>query len=143
CFSAPVASLWGWQRLTTPDGLHYWTRGQGRLLVFLHGFGLGVLPYLPFLHSLSESYCVVAPEYPGICFDGAINLPTNEEHAHRVLALIGRRRFTLVSNSYGSFAHSWLARHFPARIDHQVFIEPVCFYPHYGKLRSFIELRPQ
>lgn len=129
----------GWKRTATA-GLVYWEKGTGPTLLFLHGFGLGPLPYYQFLNRISTRYHVVVPEYPGICYDGCTELPGIAEFAETVLPILPQQ-FHIVSNSFGTTVHSYLLLRHPHRIISQVFTEPVCFYAYCATVLNFIELQ--
>lgn len=144
-----VAQTLGWRR-ERYQGRIIWRRGPaGRRprtkedvppIVFCHGFGFGVFPYLHFLHRLSHTQEVIAPEYPGICHDGRTTCPVTE-HAAVIEHYLGPRPCHLLSNSFGSFVHQALLHRRHLTVCSQVYAEPVCFYPYFGRLFDFIEVR--
>jgi len=133
------ANLYGWRASYDATGIRYWSKGTGTPLLFFHGFGFGVFPYMPHLEALTQRYRVIAPEYPGICYDGNTTIPNNEAFSNACVRFVGTD-FLLMSNSYGSFSHAHVLRHYPTRVLAQVFAEPVCFYPYFGSLVNFVEI---
>ncbi|MDR1693297.1 MAG: alpha/beta hydrolase [Oscillospiraceae bacterium] len=47
------------------DGVNEFIAGNGKPLLFLHGWGVGYDAYLPLLTKLASSYAVYAPDLPG------------------------------------------------------------------------------
>ncbi len=49
------------------DGIkiHYRTRGEGPVLLLLHGITLSSEQWSPFLDSFAKKYTVIAPDFPG------------------------------------------------------------------------------
>lgn len=139
-----VYQLWSWHARyrgwlkVELGGTSYWLKGRGEPLLFLHGFGFGVFPYLSRLEVLAEQQLIIAPEFPGVGFNG--RLPVDITQFCVELLEYLPDRFHLLSNSYGSFLHAELLRLAVDRVLTQTFVEPVCFYPYFGRLLNFVEL---
>lgn len=125
------------------QGVVFWSKGScSRSTLFLHGFGFGVLPYYSLLEKLVEQgHRVIAPEFPVICYDGQWEIPSLAEYSRILLSYEPDKIMNVISNSFGSYVHSCLLVLSPERIDQQVFVEPVCFYPYFGTALNFITLR--
>lgn len=139
---AVVAVALGWRR-EWYRGRVIWSRGisaDDEVILFCHGFGFGIFPYFRFLHRLSQTHHVIAPEYPGICHDGrvACSVPA---HSTILEEYLGARPCHVLSNSFGSFVHQALLQRGRVTVRSQVYTEPVCFYPYFGRLFDFIEIR--
>lgn len=132
-------------RLDEMKGVRVWSKGgkDNPTVLFLHGFGFGVLPYSSVLDRLvRDGYRVMAPEFPGICYNGVKAIPSLQTYSIKLLSILPPT-FSVVSNSFGSYIHSCLLLLAPERIEHQTFVEPVCFYPYFGSALNFLNLTLQ
>ncbi|KAI6448230.1 hypothetical protein MCOR22_002979 [Pyricularia oryzae] len=132
-------------------GTAYWyrphTSRSARPVVFVHGVGIGLLPYLNFLSEVSDGIPgekdgdgqvgVIAIEILPVCMRLA-GQPMDKEHfLAQVVAILDRHGwldddFTLVSHSYGSVLTTQIL-HSPIlgpRIDGIVLIDPVSLLLH-------------
>jgi len=141
-----IAKYYGW-RCYASQGVWFWERGSGSTLLFLHGFGFGPYAYGRVLHELSKQYRVVAPQYPGLSYDGRTDIPDIQDYAHCIKCYLGDQRYCIVSNSFGTIVHHALLRDLGSlavsRVEQQIYVEPVCFYPYAGQLFSFVEFSTQ
>ena len=105
----------GWQRFSTEGRrMHYWYRGdpteegeEGEAVVFLHGLGVGITPYLSFLDMLSKSTHgkLVVVELPYVGLQFAPSVPTADEvveELERIHTRHGVGRACYLGHSYGS-----------------------------------------
>ena len=138
-----MAKYCGW-RCTIHHGVWFWERGTGSTILFLHGFGFGPYAYGRFLNTLSTYYRVVAPQYPGLSYDGRMDIPEIQDYARTITSYLSEERYSIISNSFGTIVHHAILRELSdtanSRIRQQIYVEPVCFYPYAGQLFSFIEL---
>ncbi|KAK3253322.1 hypothetical protein CYMTET_37421 [Cymbomonas tetramitiformis] len=145
--------------LCDDTGIVYWVRRNrpvkhGRVLVILHGLGLGAVPYIPFISTLisavRETYSVVIiPEMPMISGHRARRhdplggpfaklgelrppYPRSDEIAESMLTFLrersGHEITDIVCHSYGSTIATYLTTHQPNMIDKIVFLDPICFF---------------
>lgn len=104
-----ILRSWGLERFAVEGGrMHYWHRkGEGEAVVFLHGLGVGITPYLSFLHMLFRatrgSLVVVELPYVGLQF--APSVPTADEvveELERIHVRHGLGPACYLGHSYGS-----------------------------------------
>ncbi|KXH27708.1 hypothetical protein CNYM01_14064 [Colletotrichum nymphaeae SA-01] len=131
-------------RRSPAESLSYWHRhhqSDGLPVVFFHGIGLGLWPYVRFLGEISATgngrgqTGIIAIEVLPICFR-LTDPPLDKEAFLRQLKGILHyhtwERFTLVSHSYGSIlsTHAIKCPEFETRIPAVVLIDPVSILLH-------------
>lgn len=145
----PRPQLWvpsGWGHRASPsEELSYWfrphTAKQGTPVVFLHGIGIGLLPYIPFLNQLGDGsdgegqIGIIAIENLPISMRMTaepLSRPEFLEHISAVLAHHGWDSFTLVSHSYGSVLTTHILRcpKLAPRVEAVVLTDPVSLLLH-------------
>jgi len=120
--------------------LQYWYRpaspqvmSQTSPVVFCHGLGVGVLPYIPFLRKLislghaAEIFCV---ELPHISMQIKREVPSAPEvvtNIRDMLAAWDVSRAHFIGHSFGSVVLAWVTRQRPDLISKATFIDPVVF----------------
>lgn len=102
-------------------------------LVFCHGLGAGMLPYVSFVRHLAAEY----PEADVFCVDMPhIQMRPREEvpSAREMCACVGdmlrawgHSSAHLVGHSFGTIVCSWLVRYTPSMVVSASFVDPVCF----------------
>ncbi|KAI8475128.1 MAG: Alpha/Beta hydrolase protein, partial [Monoraphidium minutum] len=118
-------------------------------LVFCHGVGLGLLPYVQFVLKLAAlGRPVVAVEWPHLAMRWSTFIPTVDEVrtcvccAGAILGILDAHaipRAALVGHSFGTFFMSRLQRTAPHRVAAMAFLDPVCMCMWSGHLiRSFV-----
>jgi pimeloyl-ACP methyl ester carboxylesterase len=126
----------------------YGVAGEGKPLVFLHGWGLGQHAYKRALKRLvAQRLRVYAPSMPS--FGGTPDLPAAERSLEgyarwvdRFLTAVDvREPVTLVGHSFGGGVAIRTAYDFPARVDRLVLINSIggSAWAHGGALRSMSE----
>lgn len=133
---------------TTPTKtLSYWHRphtSKSRLpVLFIHGIGIGLWTYAPFLAELNRlqeepvdgQVGVIAIEIMPISFRLTLAALSREEMTNEILKIIqshGWTKFVLVSHSYGSVIATHLLRdpRTSPMIDAQLLIDPVTILLH-------------
>lgn len=108
----PLAALERARKQSPSEQLSYWYRpavgGSATTLpiVFLHGIGIGLWPYVPFLSDLPPTGPVLAVEILPICMrltkTNILARPDFLRHFKDILRQHGIDRFVLVGHSYGS-----------------------------------------
>mmetsp|Transcript_17579 Transcript_17579/g.52802 ORF Transcript_17579/g.52802 Transcript_17579/m.52802 type:complete len:1028 (-) Transcript_17579:267-3350(-) len=104
-----------------------------RPLVFVHGVGWGLQPYLGFLASLAAA----APHHPVITVEfrhvslrmGPAKPPLVDEVAHAVASAVtaaGYQDACFVAHSYGTFVVSRLCQLYPQMVHSMALLDPVC-----------------
>ena len=107
-------------------------------LLFLHGVGLGLLPYLNFLLQLSSlGRPMVAVEVRHLSMRACSEVPEEDEVVDWVCAALDRHgvaRMHVVAHSYGTFMASRLVQRRRAAVASLTLLDPVCFIMYSGGL---------
>ncbi|CAI5496446.1 unnamed protein product [Closterium sp. Naga37s-1] len=147
-------ALLGFRRHVSPSGLHYfhrpgWKEQKGSkahkveaeaesgaegydAVVFIHGLGIGLTPYLAFIHMLlaafgSKPFIVV--ELPHLACQLTSASPTIEEVSAALVETLckhGYKRVAYVGHSYSTFIAATLLRRHRSMIAAMSIIDPVC-----------------
>ena len=142
---APMSLMYlGFQsRQKSTNSFNYWYRAvdhpEDTPLVFIHGIGIGVLPYVHFLHRLIQAS---KPRNILVIELGQIAQQLNPcalEHESFCQDLcevfkklnMGPARF--IGHSYGTFIVSWVMKYCPQLVESAVFLDPGCFLLHFTK----------
>lgn len=106
-------------------------------IVFCHGIGIGILPYLGFIDRLLElNRPIFLPEIPyvtgfrtwqNINTDSVLPPHSVASNMVSMLANHGFARATFVAHSYGTSWISYVSKHAPHVLDSAVFVDPICF----------------
>lgn len=139
--SFAYAKYCGWS-CRSLEGVWFWERGTGCTVLFLHGFGFGPYAYGSVLHDLSYTHRVIAPQYPGLSYDGRVDIPSIQDYADVICRYTEGESYSIVSNSFGTIVHHAILRKLGTdalcKIQRQIYVEPVCFYPYAGQLFTFV-----
>ena len=112
-----------------------------RPVVFIHGVGLGLVPYLGLLlqivAALGAGVPLILLEVPHVSLRlaprRASPVDAVADAAVAVLDVLGHDDAVFVAHSYGTFCVSRVCQRFPRRVAAATLIDPVCFltcYPH-------------
>lgn len=117
-------------------------------LVFLHGVGMGLLPYLTFLIALvATEHPVLAVEFKHIAMRWCSDVPSSEELADVVDEVLEHheiQRAAVVAHSYGTVVASRLLQAHKKRIAHLTLIDPICLAMYLPvMLKYFVYQKPQ
>lgn len=125
-------------------GLHYWHRGPRNVsadldlagprhhpMVFLHGLGVGLVPYYLFIARLSNRYSgeLFVPEMPFMAMCPWETVPSAREVVAQLQDMLGANRHTaahFVCHSFGSAVLSWMMKMSPSSVIYTTFLEPAC-----------------
>ena len=109
-------------------------------IVFIHGVGVGILPYLQLLRLLMHS----APGRPVLFVDvpsvsmrpglGAMWFDQVADSIAACCAALGWHKVGVVAHSYGSFVTSRVVKRYPALVGGMCIIDPVCLMTCYPQL---------
>lgn len=130
------------------------TRTAASPILFFHGVGIGLLPYLGLIHSLvcanrsRTAICAVLPSctsrVPRVSVTAT---PTTSQFVRATLDLLTDldiARVSVVGHSFGTACAAWLVRAAPAHVERLVLLDPIVFNLHYPTLvRSFFYRFPQ
>lgn len=121
---------WG---TTTVDGraASFATGGEGRPLLFLHGWALGYRSYQPVLkHLLDSGWRVLAPGLPGL--SGTPDLPVKQRTLHGYAEWVANfcatqhvDRALVVGHSFGGGVAIKLAHEYPDLVDELVLVNSI------------------
>ncbi|KAL2751825.1 hypothetical protein ACRALDRAFT_2030496 [Sodiomyces alcalophilus JCM 7366] len=112
------------------------TSTSHRPILFLHGVGIGLAPYLPWLlFFVPPEAAVLIPEFLPVSSRICAPLPSTADLVHSlstVLAQQDLREVVLVAHSFGTFLLSPLLRHpdVANRVSAVVQVDPVCLLLH-------------
>lgn len=99
-------------------------------VVFIHGLGPGLAPYLFFIRRLASAHECFVLELPEISQVGVETAPTPQALADALadmLASHGHESACFIGHSYGTVELSWVLRHRPEIVQKAIFLDPVCF----------------
>ena len=133
-------------RTTPAPTLSYWYRPHTsktrRPIVFIHGIGIGLYPYINFLSSINQAQKhsdpsggqigIIAIELMPISFRITGEMPSQAQLCSEITSIVNKHgwdSFVLMSHSYGSVVTSHLLKN-PAispRISSLVLVDPVAF----------------
>lgn len=120
-------------------------------LVFVHGVGIGPLPYAGFISRMlanADGAPVMVIELPFVAqrISGISRAPSEEQTTNEIAAAMARHGIehaTFVGHSLGTIYLSWLARRRPDLLASCVFIDPIVFLLHHHNVaQSFLYSRP-
>lgn len=123
-----VLFAWGFQR-NPRETLTTWTKQRSgqETIVFLHGVGLGILPYLHFIRSLihcSKDRTIMVVEMPHVSLRLSVEAPRLENLADDITnSFVGKATF--IAHSYGTFVVSKILHKYPDRVRNVVLLDPV------------------
>ncbi|KAG1674453.1 hypothetical protein FOA52_003058 [Chlamydomonas sp. UWO 241] len=107
-------------------------------ILFFHGIGLGLLPYLTFVWRLaSTGHPVVAVECNHLGMRWVDSVPTEDDVVDVIVRILDAEAVpavAVVAHSYGTFMASRLVQRRPDKVQSLALIDPVCFVMYSGKL---------
>ncbi|GMH33240.1 hypothetical protein BSKO_01074 [Bryopsis sp. KO-2023] len=117
-----------------------------RPIVFLHGVGVGILPYMSFIRRiLALGHPVLLVENRHVCMRLSFPHVSVDDCVDTLKTILDGHHLTncmVMSHSYGTFVASRLLRLYPTFIDSMCFIDPVCCAMHNPKLlKNFVYRR--
>jgi pimeloyl-ACP methyl ester carboxylesterase len=120
-----------------------------RPILFLHGVGVGLIPYVPWLNSIPSDVGVLAVEILPISSRICPPLPATTELVEGIRAILEQQQmddFVLVGHSFGTLLVSPMLRddRVSARIDSVVLIDPVSLLLHLPQVAyNFTRRKPK
>lgn len=99
-------------------------------IVFIHGLGVGLPPYLRFIRRLAgirECFVLELPEVSQAGTETALSPTAMSEAIAAMLRAFGHTSACFVAHSYGTFVLSWMLRAQPDLVAKAVLLDPVCF----------------
>ncbi|KAJ8606804.1 hypothetical protein CTAYLR_010612 [Chrysophaeum taylorii] len=151
CGSTAAIALWRMGFYRRPFGrLWFWIRdGPGQTVLFLHGLGVGILPYIPLLRLFPSHFRLIIPDLWYASLAPPIELwvkggvPDRDEHLRAIDAALGPTTTTtkvdVFGHSYGTVVAAWLLHARPDRIRVLALAEPVALLVHHAHVaRNFL-----
>lgn len=123
------------------DGVEmvYYFKGKGKVVLFLHGGGLGALSYNKLLDNLAKDYLVIAPDIPGFgdsyLSDKDWNLKKYSQFFSSFIKELGLKNIIVVGHSMGGGVACYLASSDEVKINRLIIINSVGFPLKISKLK--------
>ncbi|KAL3146801.1 hypothetical protein ABBQ38_014780 [Trebouxia sp. C0009 RCD-2024] len=121
-----------------------------RPIVFLHGVGLGLTPYIHFMRMLfaaTSSHPMIVLEFRHVSMRLCLRAGEVDHAAHAVAAIVqklGFKEACVVGHSFGTFVASRLCQLHPSLVQSLMIIDPVCMLTCCPKLlHSFVYKVPE
>jgi hypothetical protein len=124
---------------------------QNTPIVFVHGIGLGLLPYLPLIDALlGTGRPIMLPEIPFVSGfrpfqspNGVLPPAVVSSTMTAMLASHGFLKATWMGHSYGTTWLSYMCKYAPKTVAALLFLDPICFCLHVPYLtKQFVYMRP-
>lgn len=151
----PLAALGLSKNKSPSDQLSYWYRPASAPestlpIVFVHGIGIGMYPYVDFLAALPSTSAVLAIEILPISMRltraNILAKPEFLHHFNEILRHLNIDRFVLIGHSYGSVLSGHVLRdpELGDRVEAVVLVDPVCLLLHLPDVAyNFTRRRPK
>lgn len=101
-------------------------------LVFLHGFGIGILPYINKINNLSYTRTIIIPEIPNISYDlykmPPPSINTIIDVIYDILLKYNITQIDITGHSFGTTILNAFQLKYPHMCNCKTYAEPVCFY---------------
>jgi len=120
-------------------------------IVFVHGIGLGLLPYLPLIDALlNTGRPILLPEIPYVSgfrpFQSPYGVLPPAVVCSTMTAMLASHGFlkaTWMGHSYGTSWLSYMCKFAPRTVSALLFLDPICFCLHVPYLtKQFVYMRP-
>ena len=135
CFTR--VSLWNqdFKRIAEHGIITYIRRGSSSELpiVFFHGIGIGLAPYLRLLFSIATRFpnrTIIAFEKKAISMQLTTKIMLPDEYAEKVFKQLKNEKIekiVTIGHSLGTIVMCWLDKYYPGLVHSRIFIDPVCF----------------
>lgn len=125
-------------------------------VMFIHGLGVGIIPYLNFIFTIGKNRNVICPVLPNISniyfHPFKFNLQKNDffpsfdvinHEINNIFQLHKIYQCDIISHSFGTFIASslMLKSSFRARLRKKIFIDPVCFHSNLTKVLKSVDIK--
>jgi pimeloyl-ACP methyl ester carboxylesterase len=135
-----------------PRDKHNDMEAEGNIpIVFVHGIGIGLIPYLPLIDALMETgRPILLPEIPYVSGFRPFQSPNGVlppavvcSTMTAMLASHGFLTATWMGHSYGTSWLSYMCKYASKTVSALLFIDPICFCLHVPYLtKQFVYMRP-
>lgn len=131
-------SLSKWSLCEKENGIVFYRKKpnnptSNKKLLFFHGLGLGVVPYLSFINKFADFYGeIIIVEFPGISRNAYDKMyyPTAEEIVDTIANEFAPNDVVdAIGHSYGSVILSYLANKKPTFLNKRVYLDTFAFFP--------------
>jgi pimeloyl-ACP methyl ester carboxylesterase len=126
--------------------------GEGNTpIVFVHGIGIGLIPYMPLMDALmATGRPILLPEIPYVSGfrpfqspNGVLSPAVVCSTMTAMLASHGYLSATWMGHSYGTSWLSYMCKYAPKAVSALLFLDPICFCLHVPYLtKQFVYMRP-
>eukprot|EP01134_Creolimax_fragrantissima_P007180 CFRG7180T1 len=103
-------------------------------IVFCHGIGVGLLPYLGLVSGLVKEYTnardIILIDMPHVALIATEQVATMDIVSDAILDILrrhGSEKAAFVGHSYGTFVVARICKRFPEAIEGCIWLDPVCF----------------
>merc|ERR1719464_2540067 len=101
-------------------------------MVFVHGLGCGLVPYLLFLYRLSRRHSgdIYVPEFPFLAMAPWENVPSAREIVAQLQDMLAANRHTaahFAGHSFGAVVIGWMLKMSPSSVVYTTLMEPALF----------------
>lgn len=132
---------------------HYYNKNNRKTVVFIHGFGFGIEPYLYYILRLKKNYNLIVFVLPNISnmeYDTNIyhithnsifpEYDTWRDVMRQIIIKHNLNSINFIAHSFGTVILSLFLKDpiIKSKIDKKVFIEPVCFIDKSYKIYRYI-----
>jgi pimeloyl-ACP methyl ester carboxylesterase len=120
-------------------------------IVFIHGIGIGLLPYIPVIDALIDTgRPIMLPEIPYVSafrpFQSPHGVLAPAVVCSTMTAMLASHGFltaTWIGHSYGTSWLSYMCKYAPRFVSALLFLDPICFCLHFPYLtKQFVYLKP-
>lgn len=143
-----VLGMYGFRKMET-SGITKWIcrptayHDEKSPVVFIHGIGFGVLPYIHFILSLrsqerNRTFILVEMRHVAmrVCSSDAPDLTYLAHDIVDSMEYLGYKRGIFIAHSYGTFVLSQILQSRNSSVDQAFLIDPVCLMTCHPKLTS-------
>jgi hypothetical protein len=131
-----LLSCYRFKRFDEKHCITYYRKGRDEAastLVFFHGIGLGLVPYIRFILSLVHRFpnrSILLFEMPFIAMKLSKNYCLPKKFSRLVFEKCQELKvkdLTLIGHSLGTIMIRWMDHYYPELVSRRVFIDPICF----------------
>ena len=115
-------------------------------LVFIHGVGLGIVPYIGKIRKLSTDRTLIVPELPNMSYDlYKFPPPSNDTlvaSLYNILIKQGIALIDIIGHSYGALILNIFQIRYPHMCNYKTYAEPMCFHIHQSSIANILYKLP-
>lgn len=151
-----IALWWNGFRYRNSGTLNYWVRlvvpqknknkNKNKPLIFIHGIGIGFMPYhrfLTLLWSNQDTYILELPTISMQLVQGNFSMEILVAAIDHLMRVHKVDDATFMGHSFGSICVAWMVKNRPHRVHKAIFLDPVVFLLFLPKIcTSFVYSQP-